>query len=60
MESYKGYKKTNLKICTSKGMRIVYVCTEKGKHKGKLFYRMNGFWNATFREYCSCANKNQL
>lgn len=52
MESYKGYKKTNLRTCTSKGMRIVYVCTEKGKYEGKLFYRMNGFWHGTFKEYC--------
>jgi hypothetical protein len=52
MESYKGYKKTNLKICTAKGTRAIYICTEKGKHYGNLFYRMNGFWHGTFKEYC--------
>ena len=51
MESYKWYKKTNLKICTPKGMRIVYICT-KGKYEGKLFYRMNGLWYGVFKEYC--------
>ena len=52
MESYKGFKKTNLKTCVFGETRIVYECIAEGKYKGKLFYRWRGFWAGTFKEYC--------
>lgn len=52
MEGYKGFKRTNLVTYAFGERRVVYVCTEEGEYKGKLFYRWRGFWHGTFKEYC--------
>jgi hypothetical protein len=52
MESYKGYKKTNMITFEYGKHRRVYICTKDGQYKGKLFYRFNGYWHGTYEEHC--------